>query len=229
MSKWQKEFANVFSWPGMLIAAYLLLLLGTIVTSDKTRSLVNYSELAMMPVAVMVTYLAFQREIGSGFMEILATYPLSLPRLLLHKWLLSILTFTACHAVVVGVYYWQFQQLKMDIYPWQGGESVWRTVSWWEVYVQALPGFLFMSALAVFGFMVTRQVYGGLILPFGYWLLEMLMGGLWLPLHTMFLQETDTFVVNRLSHIVAAVVLIGLSLVLFNRRTRWITAESDVA
>lgn len=224
------DIRNVAGWPAFLTLLFYMGPVWFIWQSEDPRNLFYINEMFMAIFVVLVTYVWFQQELGGGMMEMLCTYPLSLTGTVLRKLLLVHITVLTLHLLLMRIYVWRLGPLRAEIFSWRDGTSAIRDVSWWELYVQALPGYVFVSVLAIVGFMLSRHVYGGLGLGFAYWLLEGLTaGGLTkgFTLYTYYLFPEGWFVLNRLWLIGAGGMLLAVAIGLVNRRSRWIGIESD--
>lgn len=224
------EIKSALGWPAVFACGYFLALVLFLLQSDGPRNLFYLNEMAMCLLVVFTTYVWFQREIGGGMMEMLGTFPISFTGMIGRKLLLVHLTVLVCHYVLMGVYVWRLGPLRTVMFPWDGGAPFIRTTSWWELYGQALPGYFVIAALTVFGFTLTKHVFGGVGFAVAYWMFEGLTAGgttQALSLYTAYLPDGASFPLNRLLLAAIGGLLLVTAAGLLQRRSRWIAAESD--
>ncbi|MGG6314433.1 hypothetical protein [Paenibacillus macerans] len=225
-----KVHKQPIAWLTLLVFALYVI---SIVLSDpaRPRNVYYFSEMGMFPVAVMVTVLLFQREIGGGGMEVIATYPVSLRLLAWRKWLLAILLTAGLDIVWMGGYRWRFGTLATVRYPWNGAEAIPKSeMSMLALLLQTLPAFILLISLTVAGIVAFRKIYGGLILGFGVWVLDTISSGELLgrwTLYTAYLQKWHSFPLNRMALLAGSLLLLAYAVWLIGRRERWISVEEE--
>lgn len=225
-----KVHKQPMSWLTLLIfGLYLLAIL--LSDPERPRTVYYFSEMGMLPLAVMVTLLLFQREIGGGGMEVIATYPVSLRMLALRKWALAILLTAGLGIVWMMVYLWKFGAIVTVRYSWSGAEPVPKSeMGITALLLQTLPAYVLLISLAAVGIVVFRKIYGGLISGFSVWMLDTISSGSLLgrwTLYTAFLEKEHSFPANRLILLLAALLLLAFAVWLIGRRERWITVEEE--
>ncbi len=218
------------AWVTLLVFGLYLL---SIVLSDpeRPRTVYYFSEMGMFPVAIMLTLLQFQRELGGGGMELIATYPVSLRALALRKWGMAILLTLGLGAVLMSVYLGRFGTITTVRYPWSGAAPIPKSeISVAALLLQNLPAYVLLVSLTVAGIIGFRKIYGGLILGFAVWMLDTISGGSWLgqwTLYASYLRPGDSFPMNRFALLTASALLLGFAVWLIGRRERWIAVEEE--
>ncbi|GIO87767.1 hypothetical protein J25TS5_46990 [Paenibacillus faecis] len=216
---------------GLVVLIFLLYLIG-ILSGDPNRPRMVYyfSEMGMFPLVIMMTLVMFQRELGGGGMEMIATYPVSLHLIALRKWLLALGYASVLNVGWMLVYLAKFGEIKTLMYPWSGGEGVKVSTGIPALMLQNLPAFMLLSSLTLAGMLIFRKTYGGLVSGFSVWVLDTISRGDLLKgftLYTEFLPVDGTFVANRLVLLAGAGGLLGFSLWLIGKRERWILEEEE--
>lgn len=230
MTGWLKEWKNLKTWLSLIPAISYALLIVSLVwaDSDRPRDVVYYNEMLYILFIVMLTYLLFQREIAGSMMELNAVYRRSMAALILRKASVVIVLFTVLHLAWYGVYIAKFGVLKTNVFSWTSDAIVFAETGWLHLYLQALPGYLLIMVLTMWGIVISRSLYGGLGVGLGFWLLEALGGGRMIPYVTLMLYAKDpeqSFLVNRLFLIAIAIVFALWALLLLSRRERWVTKD----
>lgn len=209
---------------------YELALLLSLLLSAKPRTIFYYNEMFALPLIVMVTVLFFQRELSGQMMEVVSSLPISLPLLLLRKVGLTLLFVGLLHIIWTSVYLMKFQQLSTMVYYYNGSQPSFERTTIWHLLIQALPEYVFMIMLTTFGVIVTKRIAGGLLSGFSVWMLFSLLGGHLeskLSLYTVFLRDKSFFVWNQTILLTLALVLLLMSLVIINRRLRWLVEDDE--
>ncbi|GIP24438.1 hypothetical protein [Paenibacillus sp. J22TS3] len=214
-----------------MITLLYLLLLFTMVTGspDAPRPVYYYNEMAMFVFAVMTTVLLFHNEIGGNGMEVIASYPISLARLTMRKWLLCLVALGLAEVGWTTVYGLKYGTVTTLMYTWKDTSSLVGTHAA-ALFIQALPSYMLISALTIAGIIVTRTLYGGMAAGFGYWMLDSISSGDLLKdytLYTAYLPEQASFSWNRTVYVTASLILLAGSAWLASRRHRWISREEE--
>lgn len=213
-----------------------LVLFGIFVVSMLTgdparpRTVYYYSEMGMYPIVIMLTLLLFQREIGGGSMEMIATYPVSLRLIAVRKWVLALIYASLFHSGLMAVYILKFGGISTLMYPWNGAEGIKRSTGIIPLLLQSMPAFMLLASVTLLGMVLFRKTYGGLALGFSLWTLDTVSGGEWLSgwtLYASFLPEGASFPLNRGVLLAAAAAFLGGSVWLIGRRERWIMEEEE--
>ncbi|MNJ32524.1 ABC-2 family transporter protein [compost metagenome] len=212
--------------------AYFIFLIATIFTADpaRPRSTLNYTELGMFPLIIMVMTLLLGREFGGNGMEILATYPISLRWLAFRKWLLAIGLTLLANLGWMLCYILYFGKLRSSLYMWDGSDKIVSENALIPLFIQGLPAYLLVVSLVLCGTIIFQKTYGGLLFGFTYWIMDTLSSGQLLfpfSLYSNFLVHDHQFTGNRVALLLAAVLLLGIALWLVGRRERWIGREEE--
>ncbi|MFD1177142.1 hypothetical protein ACFQ3W_12675 [Paenibacillus puldeungensis] len=220
--------------PMMFIALVLFgLYLLNIVTGDPARPRTVYylSEMGMFPLVIIVTLLMYQREIGGGGMEIIATYPISLRVMVVRKWVIAILISVLFSLGWMTAYLLKYGEIITTHFLWSGATPIkGKPIGVVPLLLQTLPAYLLFASLTVTGIIVFRKIYGGLILGFSVWVLDTISGGSvfnsW-TLYTAYLGKEDSFPANRIVLLIASILLLMFSVWLVGKRERWIAVEEE--
>lgn len=232
MSKLVQDLKSAKGFTLWLVAIYCVLMLWVAFHKDEAGSPDPYllNEVLMLPLLVLVTTLFFQRELSGTFMEIYVTFPVSLVWMVIRKFLTVLALAVIIHLGWYLVYLWRFGKPKALIFPYfDAGSYAAYHVSWGTLFIQALPAYLLFIALTIAGIVVSKRLYGGVIISFSYWLFELTSSGYVTKsysLFTAFLKDDDgSFLINRLALTLAAVAFLSLAMMVLNRRERWIMQD----
>lgn len=216
---------------GLVVFVFLLYLISILTSNpDRPRTVFYFSEMGMFPLVIMLTLVMFQRELGGGSMEMVATYPVSLRLVALRKWLLALGYASILNVGWMLVYLAKFGGIKTVMYPWSGGAGAKLSTGIPALMLQNLPAFMLLSSLTLAGMLIFRKTYGGLVSGFSVWVLDTISRGDLLKgftLYTEFLPVDGTFVANRLVLLAGAGGMLGFSLWLIGKRERWILEEEE--
>ncbi|RCX12805.1 hypothetical protein DFP94_12311 [Fontibacillus phaseoli] len=213
-----------------LMLFIFILYLISIVVGDKPRTVYYYSEMGMYPIVIMLMLLLFQREIGGGSMEMIATYPVSLRLIAVRKWVLTLLYASLLSIGWMAVYLLKFGQISTIMHSWGGGEAVKKGTGIFPLLLQTMPAYMLLASITMVGMVVFRKTYGGLALGFTLWVVDTISGGNWLSgwtLYSTFLPEKASFTANRVMMILAAAALLAAAVWLIGKRERWIVEEEE--
>ncbi len=218
------------AWLAMLLfAVYLLSIL--LSDPDRPRTVYYFSEMALFSMALIIPLLLFQREIGGGGMEVIATYPVSLRMLAFRKWLMAIGLTLGLGFVLMSVYAWYFGGIWAPRHPWNGAEVIPKAeMSAGSMILQNLPAYVLLISLSVAGIVAFRRIYGGLVLGFAVWVLDTISSGEWLgrwTLYASYLKKQHSFPQNRIGLLIASLLLLAFAVWLIGRRERWISVEEE--
>ncbi|MGG3455591.1 hypothetical protein [Paenibacillus rhizolycopersici] len=218
------------AWLALLL--FVVYILG-IVLSDpgRPRNVYYFSEMALFSLAIIIPLLLFQREIGGGGMEVIATYPISLRMLAFRRWLVSILLTAGLGMVLMSVYAWHFGGIWTLRYPWNGAEVIPQAeMTAGSLILQNLPAYVLLISLSTAGIIAFRRIYGGLVLGFAVWVLDTMSSGEWLgrwTLYASYLKKTYSFPHNRIGLLIASLILLAFAVWLIGKRERWISVEEE--
>lgn len=230
MSLELKVHKQPMAWLALLLFAVYVL---SILLSDpaRPRNVYYFSEMAMFSLALILPLLLFQREIGGGGMEVIATYPVSLSMLAFRKWLLAIVLTAALAVLLMSVYAWHFGGIWTLRYPWNGAEAIPKAeMNAASLMLQNLPAYVLLISLSIAGIVAFRRIYGGLILGFAVWVLDTISSGEWLgrwTLYASYLRKYHSFPQNRIGLLIASLLLLAFAVWLIGRRERWISVEEE--
>ncbi|MBQ4901120.1 hypothetical protein KB559_19955 [Paenibacillus sp. Marseille-P2973] len=213
-----------------LVLFVFILYLISILLGDKPRTVYYFSEMGMYPLVIMLMLLLFQREIGGGSMEMIATYPVSLRLIAVRKWVLALLYASLLNVGWMAVYLLKFGRISTFMYPWGGGEGAKRVTGIFPLMLQTMPAFMLLASITLIGMVIFRKTYGGLALGFAVWMVDTVSGGSWLSrwtLYTAFLPEKASFPLNRVMLMLAAAALLAAAVWLIGKRERWIIEEEE--
>ncbi|MED4600984.1 hypothetical protein P9314_09755 [Paenibacillus validus] len=229
MSKMISDLKGLYSPMAAVPALYLLLLHISIWLGDPEipKNMTTYNEMAFLPLVPMVCTLYFQRELG-GTLEIYATFPVSFPRMIWRKLLLISATLLALHGGMVGSYVCRYGQIRTEIFSYAGGGSTRGEAGWLQLLLQAWPAYMSMTALSLLFILAFKKLYSGAAAGFALWLAEVLSEGRLLghgALFTHHIPPEATFTANRWMHAAAAIAIVGFTIILANRRERWIVHD----
>ncbi len=216
----------------LLVLVIFILYLISILTGDqgRPRTVYYYSEMGMYPIVIMLTMLLFQREIGGGSMEMIATYPVSLRLIAVRKWILGLIYASVLNIGWMVVYLIKFGGISTVMYPWSGAEGVKRSTGILPLLLQTMPAFMLLASVTLLGMVLFRKTYGGLALGFSLWVLDTVSGGKWLSgwtLYASLLPDGASFPINRIVLLAAAAAMLGCSIWLIGLRERWIMEEEE--
>lgn len=216
----------------LLVLVIFFLYVASILTGDpaRPRTVYYYSEMGMYPIVIMLTLLLFQREIGGGSMEMIATYPVSLRLIAVRKWVLALIYASLIDIGWMAVYMMKFGEISTLMYPWNGAEGVKRSAGVVPLMLQTMPAFMLIASVTLLGMVLFRKTYGGLALGFSLWTFDTVSGGEWLSgwtLYAIFLPDGASFPINRAVLLTAAAAFLGCSVWLIGRRERWIMEEEE--
>lgn len=224
-----QELKGTRSWTLWLALIYYAILLGMIVQADHPLNLFYLNEVFMLPFIVLLTTLFFQRELAGTFPEMLVTYPISITAMIARKFLIIFGWTVLFHLGWSMVYLLKFGEMITDIYPFSGGNSSEMEVSWFRLFIQSMPEYWLFICLSIAGIVISKRLYGGIIIAFAYWLFELISMGIVtkaFTLFTLYLQGYDgSFLMNRLVFTLIAAALLILAIITFNHRFRWIVDE----
>lgn len=215
-----------------LVLFIFILYLISIMTGDpeRPRTLYYYSEMGMYPIVIMLMLLLFQREIGGGSMEMIATFPVSLRLIAVRKWVLALLYASLFNVIWMTFYLVKFGVISTYIYPWGGGEGVLEVTGMLPVLLQTIPAWMLLASVTLLGMVLFRKTYGGLALGFTLWVFDTISGGSLLfrwTLYSAFLPREASFLANRLVLVIGSVILLGIAVWLIGKRERWIIEEEE--
>lgn len=225
-----KVHKQPMAWLALLLFAVYLL---SILLSDpsRPRTVYYFSEMALFSVALIIPLLLFQREIGGGGMEVIATYPVSLRVLAFRKWLMAIGLTAGLGIILMSVYAWHFGGIWAPRHPWNGAEVIPKAeMTAGSLILQNLPAYVLLISLSVAGIVAFRRIYGGLVLGFAVWVLDTISSGEWLSrwtLYASYLKKQHSFPQNRIGLIIASLLLLAFAVWLIGRRERWISVEEE--
>ncbi|WP_253735962.1 hypothetical protein [Paenibacillus sp. FJAT-26967] len=238
MSIVRYDLLNYKSMWGILPFLYLLMLAVTFFTADPEypNNPLFYAETAFYPLLIMLTIGMFQREL-SGAMEIFATFPISMKGMVLRKLGLLAL-FTVLYQISWHTAYRaKFGTVSTLVFSYSSPvePQPQADAGIGSLLLQQLPALLFMCLLVITLLLLTKKIYTGLLAGLGIWMLDMLSHGSWMPylaLHTSFIKEHSRglpglFLTNRLLLTAAACLLLALTLLVADNRSRWIGHEEE--
>lgn len=209
---------------------YYALLLSSIIfaDADRPRTIFYYNEMAFLPLIVMLTVVYFQHELGGRMMEIYSTFPLSFAQMLIRKLGLIVMTTLIVHLGWVLVYKLKFDSFNCTIYYYSGNAPQFTEISWFQLWIQAFPEYLMMIGITMLFMILTKRLYGGLAAGFTLWMIEVLLNGQIassVSLFTNHLPEEVPFIMNRLLLLGLFVLCMMISIMLMNRRERWVIQQ----
>ena len=217
------------AWLYVFIAFYLLFL-SSFLFAWEPRDLFYLNEMFMIPLVVLGTVLILQREFGGYFSEIYATFPVSMPLMMLRKILQLYVFIATIHLFWTVIYRVKFGSMKTVLYYYKTDEAVFQEVSWLNLFVQSVPAYLVITGVTLLGMVLTKKVYGGLGAGFAVWMFEVIStGGItgeW-TLFTIFIPMETAFARNRLGLLAIFIVLLLLSFWWANKREKWIVADDS--
>ncbi|GAA0137373.1 hypothetical protein YSY43_42140 [Paenibacillus sp. YSY-4.3] len=196
----------------------------------RPQTVYYYAEMGMFPIVIMLTVLLFEREIGGGSMEIIATYPVSLRLMAVRKWILSLVLSALAGVGWMAMYRMKFGGIESVMYPWDGGEAVSRQAGYLPLLLQTLPAYMLLASVTVLGITWFQKLYGGLMIAFALWMLDTVSAGRILggfTLYTAYLMEGSSFIANRVILLVLASFLLLLAGGIMGSRERWIGREEE--
>lgn len=212
-----------------LVIIYVAIILAMILQANHPLNLYFLNEVFMLPLLVLLTTLFFQRELAGTFPEILVTYPISIAGMMARKFLLIFVWTVLIHLCWSMVYLLKFGKMVTLIYPFSDGNPSEMEVSWIRLFIQAMPEYWLFICLTIAGTIISKRLYGGVIIAFAYWLFELISVGSVTKSYALFtalLQGNDgSFLSNRLVLTLIAAVLLILAIFIFNHRSRWIVDE----
>ncbi|GGK12000.1 hypothetical protein GCM10010965_01200 [Caldalkalibacillus thermarum] len=212
----------------LAIVSYYLGYVTLIVTSRYPRDLFFLNETFMLPVVIMATVMFYQRELSGYFSEIYATFPVSMPRMILRKMWQLMVFITVFHLAWTWVYLGAFGKMETLVYSYRDQPPYVGEISWLQLFSQSVPAYLLLAMLTLFGMVLTKKIYGGLGAGFSLWILEGLSRGeilKYLTLYTIYIPENTAFGVNRLLLVAISVVLLTLSMYWTSQRHKWIITD----
>lgn len=189
-----------------------------------------YAEMGMFPIVIMLTVLLFEREIGGGSMEVIATYPVSLRLMAVRKWILALVLTGLAGVGWMAMYRMKFGGIVNVMHPWNGGEAVSRQAGYLPLLLQTLPAYMLLASVAVLGIAWFQKLYGGLIIAFALWILDTVSAGRILgdfTLYTAYLTEGSSFIANRVILLVLAGSLLLLAGGVMGSRERWVGRDEE--
>ncbi|MCR6109617.1 hypothetical protein HXA35_04610 [Bacillus sp. A301a_S52] len=230
LSKWQEDLKGMWgTWLFVMLGCYGLFLSSFVfVDADNPRDLFYLNELFMIPLVTLMTVLVFQKEFGGYFSEVFATFPLKMWEVIVRKFTQFIILLAGVHLLWVEIYRLKFGLLQTVTYDYSNHEMIYTKLNWLELFSQSFPSYIFVAAVTVLGLVFSKKVYGGLGAGFGLWMLEVLTNGGFLGRWTLFsvyIPEEIPFIENRISLIVAAIILGIVSVLWAERRAKWVASE----
>ena len=230
MNKWLQDLKGT---KGLMLFApiiYYLILLSFIILSNKEYppNPIQINEAGMIPFVIMITILFYQREFSGFFMEIYSTYPISYSWMVFRKGIQTLMITVVAHFVWGQIYLWRYERLQGLVFPADGSEPILREVSWGYLLKQAIPEYLLMIAITLFVMVVSKRLFAGIMAGFSYWMLESISRGAMtkaFSIYVMYIPEKVPYFTNRLYLYSVAIVLMAFTVVLLNRRERWVLSE----
>lgn len=202
LSHWR----DLFAWAPILYYAMLLTSLA-LADPEVPRSVYNYNELYFLPMVILITSLALQRDFSGSMMELHAVYTLSMGRLLVRRLIMVILGILPLHLGWVELYRLKFG--GMELRGVLGMELFLSDPGWWRLLLLAGPGYLAGIGVTMLFTYLGKRTYAGLLAGFFLWMLQALDGS---PIQGIALL--GLFVLGGVG-----------SWWLIRRRSRWITVE----
>ncbi|MDI3256934.1 MAG: hypothetical protein QJR01_04295 [Kyrpidia sp.] len=228
MTLWLREWRGLRSATAAVIAGYGFLLLLSLILSDKPRNVFYYNEMGMVPPAVMTAVLLFQRELAGNQMELLAVCPASLAGMVVRKAVWALGLVLVFHVLWTRVYLWKFEEMVAPMYSFS--EHVFKPmpVTEAELLALAVPEYLAGAGVAMLAMIAFKRAFAGLLVGFGFWLLESLEGaGMGsAALFTVHLPPGVPPMVNRLAWAAVGLGCMGVAAVWAERRERWIASDT---
>lgn len=229
MSVLKQELKGMKGLALWLAVIYYALMLWMIVQADHPLNLFYLNEVFMLPFIVLLVTLFFQRELAGTFPEILVTYPISVSAMIARKCPIIFGWTVIVHFGWSMVYLLKFGKMVTTIFPYSDGSPSDMEVSWMRLFLQAMPEYWLFISLTIAGTVTSKRLYGGVIISFAYWLFALISFGRVtksFALFTVYLKDDDgSFLINRLVLTLIAAALLVLSMIVFNRRSRWIINE----
>lgn len=198
--------------------------------ADYPQTVYYFSEMGMFPVVILLAVLLFEREIGGGGMEVIATYPVSLKFMVIRKWTLSLVLTAVAGVGWMFIYRAKFGEIMTRVYPWNGEEAAAAQVGFLTLLLQTLPAYMLLASVAVLGIVWFQKLYGGLVLAFALWMLDTISFGKVLgkcTLYAAYLPEGVSFVANRIILMAISCVCLLMAVWVIDRRERWIGREEE--
>lgn len=224
---------NIVKQPLFLLTLLIYLSYwGAILTGDENypQTVFYFAEMGMFPIVIMLTVLLFEREIGGGGMEVIATYPVSLRLMAVRKWVLALVLSALAGMGWMVVYRMKFAGILTVMHAWNDSEAIFRQAGYLELLLQTLPAYMLLASITVLGIASFQKLYGGLVLAFALWILDTVSAGNMLggwTLYTAYLPEGSSFTANRIILLAAASLFLLLASWMLGMRERWISREEE--